>query len=85
MDRILLEGRLQYELPNFGLITEKVKENELSVYLLGGVGWGGGVEIRLSSEGSALEGFDEITDTTFSLGFLVLGRLLIGIMYKKDL
>ena len=41
MDRILLEGRLQYELPNFGLITEKVKENEPSVYLLGGVGWGG--------------------------------------------
>ena len=44
----------------------------MSLLFIYWVGWGGRVEIRLSSEGSALEGFDEITDTTFSLGFLIL-------------
>lgn len=70
MDRTLLEGRLQYDLPNFGLITEKVNE-KMSLLFIYWVGWGVRNKVEYS-EGNALEGFDEITNTAFSLGFLIL-------------
>ena len=70
VDRTLLEGRLQYDLPNFGLITEKVNE-KMSLLFIYWVGWGVRNKVEYS-EGNALEGFDEITNTAFSLGFLIL-------------